>query len=344
MHSMQDRRLTAPRVRKKAVRQAGADHHDTVMHFSIKQLQHLVLLADECHFARAADRAALSQSAFSRSIQQLESALGVRLFDRNAKHVQPTVVGNRAVERARALLASAGDLSRELSLLQAGELGDIKLGAGALAGATALPGPLVRLRRAHPEVRVDVEVIESNALLDKLLRAGLDFFVGEYGEVPRHDDLRFESLGFMHLNFFCRSGHPLLAQDTVTVGDLSRYRLASVHIPAHIMRTLTPRMANGESKMPELSLQSGNPNILRDYVLGTDAVLLATERPFQLEVMQGLLVPLAVSGYPLDEHGAVMSAEMGLIGLTGRTPTPAGETLMDLIREEARTLFTRSYP
>lgn len=311
------------------------------MHFSIKQLQHLVLLADERHFARAADRAALSQSAFSRSIQMLESGLGMRLFDRDAKQVRPTPVGERAVERARALLASTGDLARELSLLQAGELGDIKLGAGALAGATILPGPLVRLRRAHPGVRVDVDVIESNALLDKLLRAGLDFFVGEYSEVPRHEDLRFETLGSMHLGFFCRAGHPLLSQATVSLGDLAFYRLASVHIPGYLMRALASRTTLAHRDIPELSLQSGNPNILRDYVIGTDAVLLASERPFQLEISRGLLVPLAVTGYPLDEHGAVVSAEMGLIHLAGRTPTPAGQMLMALIRDEARELFAQ---
>ena len=312
------------------------------MHFNLKQLQHLVLLADERHFARAADRAALSQSAFSRSIQVLENGLGMRLFDRDFKHVRPTPMGERAVERARALLASTGDLARELTLLRSGDLGDITLGAGALVGATILPGSLVRLRHIHPGVRVDVDVIESNALLDKLLRAGLDFFVGEYSEVPRHEDLRFEPLGRMHLRFFCRAGHPLSTRDAVGLGELSAYRLASVHIPSAIMRALAARMKLDHPAMPELSLQSGNLSILRDYVLGTDAVLLATERPFQVEIAQGLLVPLPVREFLRDEDGAAVSADLALVHLAGRTPTPAGQLLMDMIREEARTLLARA--
>jgi DNA-binding transcriptional LysR family regulator len=47
----------------------------------LRHLEHLVLLADELHFARAAERACLSQSAFSRSIQALEDTLGLRLVD-----------------------------------------------------------------------------------------------------------------------------------------------------------------------------------------------------------------------------------------------------------------------
>jgi DNA-binding transcriptional LysR family regulator len=248
-------------------------------------------------------------------------------------------VGERVVARARALLASAGDLTRELTLLRSGDLGDITLGAGALAGATVLPGPLVRLRLAHPGVRVDVEVIESNVLLDKLLRAGLDFFVGEHSEVPRHPDLRFESLGRMHVRFFCRAGHPLATRGPVGLGELSACRVASVHIPEAIMRALVARMRIGPSAMPELSLQSGNLSILRDYVLGTDAVLLTSERPFQVEIEQGLLVPLPVREFQRDKDGPVVSADLGLVHLTGRTPTPAGQLLMDMIREDGRRLL-----
>ena len=60
---------------------------------NLRQLQHLLLLADELHFARASERAFLSQSAFSRSIQALEESVGLRLFDRDLRLVRPTPSG-----------------------------------------------------------------------------------------------------------------------------------------------------------------------------------------------------------------------------------------------------------
>lgn len=51
----------------------------------LRQLGHLVMLADELSFTRAAIRANLSQTAFSRSIGSLEKRLGVRLFDRGTR-------------------------------------------------------------------------------------------------------------------------------------------------------------------------------------------------------------------------------------------------------------------
>ncbi len=47
-------------------------------HVDLKRLSHLVVLADECHFARAAERVHLSQPAFSRSIQSIERDLGMQ--------------------------------------------------------------------------------------------------------------------------------------------------------------------------------------------------------------------------------------------------------------------------
>ena len=174
-------------------------------------------------------------------------------------------------------------------------------------------------------------------MLDKLLRAGLDFFVGEYSAVPRHKDLRIEPLGRLHLSFFCRAAHPLAARGAVGLDELSGYRLASVHIPDAVLKNLVDRLPGGADVMPELSLQCGSLPILRDYVLGSDAVLLGTARPFRVELEQGLLVPLRVREFDGIEAGAVVSADLGLVSLAGRTPTPAGQLLMNMIREQART-------
>jgi hypothetical protein len=134
----------------------------------------------------------------------------------------------------------------------------------------------------------------------------------------------------------------LLAHEAVGLGELAAYRLASVHIPTALMRALSTRLNLDPQTMPELSLQSGNLTLLRDVVLGTDAVLLAAERPFQVEIAQGLLKRVPVREFLRDEQGAALSADLALIHLAGRTPTPAGQLLMGMIREEARQLLSQS--
>src|SRR5574337_443604 len=94
----------------------------------LKRLAHVVALADEGHFGRAAERVHLSQPAFSRSIQAIESDLGLRLFDRGTDGAKPTPAGGFLIERARRLLFDARCLQRDAALYRDSKLGDTAFG------------------------------------------------------------------------------------------------------------------------------------------------------------------------------------------------------------------------
>ena len=97
---------------------------------NLRRLSHVVGLADTLHFARAAEVAHLSQPAFSRSIQAIESELGIRLFDRDVGDVRPTPAGEFVIERARKLLFEARCLQRDVDLYRDSQLGDTAFGVG----------------------------------------------------------------------------------------------------------------------------------------------------------------------------------------------------------------------
>ena len=105
----------------------------------LRRLAHLVALADERHFARAAEQMHLSQPAFSRSIQALERNLGQRLFERETGEVRPTPAGVFLIDKARRLLFDARCLQRDAELYALGDLGDARFGA---CGAVAIRGQL----------------------------------------------------------------------------------------------------------------------------------------------------------------------------------------------------------
>jgi DNA-binding transcriptional LysR family regulator len=72
-----------------------------------RQLRYVVAVAEELHFTRASERLYVTQSALTRQIAQLESNLGVRLFERDTRHVELTAAGKVFVEEARRILESA---------------------------------------------------------------------------------------------------------------------------------------------------------------------------------------------------------------------------------------------
>src|SRR5258705_11464692 len=92
------------------------------MPMDLRRLNHVVALADTLHFARAAEAVHLSQPAFSRSIQAIESNLGIRLFDRDVGDVRPTPPDKFVTVRARKLLFEARCLHVDMELSRISQL------------------------------------------------------------------------------------------------------------------------------------------------------------------------------------------------------------------------------
>ena len=124
----------------------------------IKRLKHLVALADERNFGRAAERVHLSQPAFSRSVQSAEAELGLQLFDRGSLEVSCTSAGSFVIERARKLLFDSRCLERDVSMYRERLMGDIAFGVGPFPAATLLPALMVELRTRFAGINSRVEV------------------------------------------------------------------------------------------------------------------------------------------------------------------------------------------
>ena len=116
----------------------------------LRQLRYFVAVAEELHFARAAERLHMSQSPLSRSIRELERDLGVVLFVRTTRRVELTPAGSLLLERTRRALAEIdGALEDARSLTRPGD-GVLLLGYGpfSAAAATAIAEAL---RAARPQ-------------------------------------------------------------------------------------------------------------------------------------------------------------------------------------------------
>src|SRR6185295_9985929 len=78
--------------------------------FTLRQLQYLIAVAENLSFRKAAEHCHVAQPSLSAQLAELESSLGVRVFERDRRRVLLTSAGHELVERARRILAAADEL------------------------------------------------------------------------------------------------------------------------------------------------------------------------------------------------------------------------------------------
>jgi DNA-binding transcriptional LysR family regulator len=93
-----------------------------------KSLRYFLAVAEELHYGRAAERLCMSQPPLTKHIQQMETKLGVMLFDRNKRGVRLTPAGNAMVHEARRLLAQTERSIRAVQLAEHGDIGRVRIG------------------------------------------------------------------------------------------------------------------------------------------------------------------------------------------------------------------------
>jgi len=297
----------------------------------LKRLGHLVALADECHFARAAERVHLSQPAFSRSIQSIEQEFGMRLFDREGGAVKVTPAGAFLIERARRLLFDARCLQREAMLYRDSQLGDTAFGAGPFPAATIVPAVVLALRRQYPAVGLRIETNNAQLLLQRLLAEDIEFFVAEVRDLPADPALQVQSLGRQPAHLFARGGHPLAGRPC-TFAQAWQFGLASIWLPTPMKALLARLLGLPPGSEPALAVECDDMALLRTLALSTDTVVASSDAWLHDDVRAGTLVKLEVEDLP------PVFSEMGIVTLLNRTPSPMAQRAIVCVREVAASI------
>lgn len=142
---------------------------------SLKQLQHLVALAQQLNFTKAAQDCCVTQSTLSASLKELETVLGVALVERDRQTVLMTTTGHEVAERARAIIAATHDLVERAAQAPQPMSGALRLGVIPTVAPFLLPAALQRLRERYPDLRLALREDLTAKLLQRIADGQLDF-------------------------------------------------------------------------------------------------------------------------------------------------------------------------
>ncbi len=185
----------------------------------LRHLRYFVAIAEELHFARAAERLNIAQPPLSKQIRQLEEELGVRLLERTTRSVRLTSAGKVFLEEARRTLwqvERAATLTRQA---QRGEVGELLVGFITSAGYDILPGLLQAYHARYPQVEIKPRHLTAaeqfEALEERRLHAGL------VRPPVESSSLEYEVLRREPLLLALPEGHRLAVEASVKRGELA---------------------------------------------------------------------------------------------------------------------------
>ena len=175
----------------------------------LAQLRYVAAIADQGSLRAAARHLGVAQPAFSRSIAELERELGAALFERRARGMIATPLGQAFVRRANAILNDVRRARDEVEQLKGNALGEITIGLSIAAHLLLLPGSLRPFHDRHPKIRLHVIEGFYPTLAPGLQDGSVDFYIGPDPGLRLPATLKKETLFSAGRAVLCRVRHPL---------------------------------------------------------------------------------------------------------------------------------------
>ncbi len=189
------------------------------MRYSLKQLAVFDAIADSGSVSVAAEKLALTQSATSMSLAQLEKMLGRPLFERQGKQMALTHWGMWLRPKAKRLLQDAQQIEMGFYDQQLVS-GEISIGASQTPAEHLIPDLISIIDNDFPEIRIDLRVKSTRAVIEGVLDYKFDLGIIE----GRSDDNRIHQEEWCrdHLTVIASSHHPFAKRSTVSLAQLEQ--------------------------------------------------------------------------------------------------------------------------
>jgi len=295
----------------------------------LRQLQLLQELARRPSLTAVAEALHLTQPAVSQQLAEIESALGVPLFERG-RGLRPTPFGQATLRWAAETMAGARRLDAELQALREGGTGRVRLGVMLVAALELVPRTVSRLAVEDPGLRLVVHEDILQGLLPRLTDGDLDLFVG------RIDD-RVRSAGLPHATLVedrhcvaARVDHPLTRRRHLSWADTLTYPWVMPPDETALRRAVVSTFASE-------GLAAPLPRVESSSLAATQAILRGSDC---LGLMSGTAGRIAHGDGLLSTLGLTLAGGDAPVGVVWRhaQPAPAVARVVQALRTEGALL------
>ena len=290
---------------------------------SLRQLRAFRAVYQLRKVSAAAEQLALTQSAVSVLIRQLEEGLDTRLFDRTTRSLRPTPAAEEAVVVVERILRDVESLGAGLNDLSALRRGRVSLAVTPTLGEIMLPRVVKRFRAQHPQIQVVIDDCSPEQFVARVVSEQVDLGLGTPERAAA--DVDTPRLLVDHLALVCRKDHALAKRRTVRWADLRGHALITVR-PGYGIRPLIDSAAT----------QAG----VQLHVVN-EVTFLSTALWMVLSGLGAAVMPSAYARAPAGGSlvvkkltDSVVTRDIAVVTKRGRSPSPAAEALIAALHAE----------
>jgi DNA-binding transcriptional LysR family regulator len=299
----------------------------------LRDLDTIVVVAQTGSMAKAAGQLSVSQPAISKAIADVERTLGIPLFERTARGVEPTLYGRALIKWSSAVFDDLRQGVNEIAFLGDPTVGHVRVGVTEPLQGGFIPTVIDRITRRHPRITIEVSPATNWAdQLQQLRTRNVDLQIGRLMQPLQEDDLEAEALFNDRPSIVASPRHPLAKRRKLELADL-----------VDELWSLPPPKSNVAGRMVAQAFRMQGLEFPKNAVI-TPSIqvhlgLLATDRylaafPASLLQLGRHRMPLKVLPvrWPIDH------TPVGVTILKGRTLSPVAQLFIEHSRQVAKSI------
>jgi LysR family transcriptional regulator, carnitine catabolism transcriptional activator len=283
------------------------------------------------NFTRAAEELHICQPALTVQIKQLEHALGVKLFDRDKRHVALTQAGRDLLRPIEHVIAEVDAISITSHEFANHHRGIVTVGALPSIAATVLPSAIRQLNVDHPGIAVRLVELIGTRITDAVKSGEVDFGIGSHARIDK--ELTYQHLWSDRMAAFVPMRHPMAKRRTTSLREAAGFPLVLTRRGSSV-RVLVDRVLEREHLSANVVHEASYVPTILGLVAAGLGIAVLPEREFTDTLRESVRM--------LPIRSPQLVRNIGIIGNSAKSLSPAAERFVEVLRQAVKPLIPPS--
>ncbi|WP_169434544.1 LysR family transcriptional regulator [Marinobacterium rhizophilum] len=301
------------------------------LRLSYRNLKVLVEIARSGSEMRAARQLGLTQPTVSAGLRDLETKLGVPLFQRTPRGMITTLCGMELIRHVKIAMRELALVQQDLSAWRGKISGRVIIGALPLTSSLLVPQAVDTLLRELPGLSIAIYEGSYDTLFELLRSGEIDMLVGVLRPLDRKENMTQKTLFYDRLSTIVRPDHPLLQRANLSLGELLNADWIAPPQGTPARHSFDQQFHAADLVPPTPVIEAGNLSLLRALLLNSDRIAMVSpcQMRFEIESAQLAQLPVPLEGPP---------RAIGILMREDSAPTEAIQALCRTLEEASLQL------